>query len=96
MSKTSKNKTSDSGAVDLENNVCFEEALGKLELIVKQLETGDLALEESLAVFSEGISLSKICLDKLNAVETQIDLILQEEQGRLLTRPLQLTEDSKD
>ena len=39
-----------------QNNVCFEEALGKLEVIVKELESGDLPLEEALDKFNQGIA----------------------------------------
>lgn len=70
------------------NNVCFEEALGKLELIVKQLEKGELNLEDSLDRFAQGVALSQICLAKLNAAEERITKILQEDQGRLIEKPL--------
>ncbi len=39
----------------------FEDSLKKLETIVAQLEQGDLALEESLNLFEEGVSLSAAC-----------------------------------
>ena len=82
---------------DGENNspaaLGFEEALSNLELIVKQLETGDLPLEESLAKFSEGIILSRTCMTKLNAAEKQIDKILREDQGEIIEVPLRLPED---
>jgi exodeoxyribonuclease VII small subunit len=76
-------------------DVCFEEALGKLELIVKQLEKGELPLAESLSQFAEGINLSQLCLAKINSAETQIDKILQEERGKIVERPLQLQEENK-
>lgn len=77
-----------------QKNVCFEEALGKLEVIVKQLETGELPLEEALDKFGEGIANAKLCFEKLNAAETQVDKILQQEQGQLIERPLNLVEDN--
>lgn len=78
---------------DKSTDVCFEAALGKLELIVKELEKGDLPLEESLARFAEGVGLSKICLSKLSAAENEIDKILREEHGRILEQPLDTRED---
>ena len=48
------------------DEICFEEALEKLEIIVKQLEKGELSLDESLDNFAEGVNLSKVCLNKLN------------------------------
>ncbi|WP_371369440.1 Exodeoxyribonuclease 7 small subunit [Sporomusa rhizae] len=81
------NKTSNK-----QNNVCFEEALGKLEVIVKQLETGELPLEEALDKFSQGISHAKLCFERLSAAEAQVDKILQQENGKLVERPLNLVE----
>jgi exodeoxyribonuclease VII small subunit len=72
------------------NHLSFEEALLNLETIVKSLEKGDLALEESIAQFSEGVVLSQLCLAKLNVAEQHIDKILQEEQGKLIERPLEV------
>ncbi|MCC5464341.1 exodeoxyribonuclease VII small subunit [Pelosinus baikalensis] len=73
--------------------ISFEQALEKLEAIVKQLEKGELPLNESLEHFAEGINLSKNCLQKLNFAEQQIDKILSEEKGKIIERPLQLQED---
>lgn len=74
-------------------NVSFEDALGELELIVKELERGDLALEEALDRFAEGVTLSQVCLAKLNAADREIDKILREEKGQIIEYPLQLGED---
>lgn len=76
------------------SEINFEQALEKLEAIVKQLEKGELPLDESLEYFAEGISLSQNCLQKLNYAEQQIDKILSEEKGKVIERPLQLQEDS--
>ena len=75
------------------DEICFEKALENLEAIVKQLEKGELPLDESLANFAQGINLSKICLNKLNYAETQIDKILFEEKGKVIEKPLDLQEE---
>ncbi len=77
----------------MKNDVCFEEALGKLELIVKQLERGELPLEESLERFTEGMKLSQVCLNKLDKVEKNIDKIIQSQQGKIVEKPLTLLEE---
>ena len=59
----------------------FEEALGKLEEIVKKLEAGDLTLEESLKAFEEGIKLSGFCSRKLDEADRRVEILLKEEQG---------------
>jgi len=75
------------------DEICFEEALEKLETIVKQLERGELSLDESLGNFTEGVNLSKVCLAKLDYAQQYIDKILVEEQGKIIEKPLQLQED---
>jgi exodeoxyribonuclease VII small subunit len=75
------------------DEICFESALESLEIIVKQLEKGELPLNESLENFSQGINLSKICLSKLSYAEQQIDKILFEERGTVIEKPLELQED---
>src|SRR5439155_1094411 len=47
----------------------FEEALARLETIVKSLENGDLPLEESLRLFEEGVSLTRLCAAKLEEAQ---------------------------
>jgi exodeoxyribonuclease VII small subunit len=56
----------------MDEQLSFEEALGKLEKIVQALETGGLRLEEAVALFEEGMELAKICNQRLNAVELKI------------------------
>ena len=51
----------------------FETALGRLEDIVKTLESGDLALENALELFEEGIRLSRFCHGKLEKAERRVD-----------------------
>ena len=60
----------------------FEVALQELESVVEQLESGDLSLEDSLAAFENGVSLIKYCNRKLNEVESQVQLLLKDREGR--------------
>ncbi|MDT8901073.1 exodeoxyribonuclease VII small subunit [Anaeroselena agilis] len=78
-----------------EQDVCFEDALGKLESIVKELEKGELPLEDALGMFAEGVGLSQICLTKLNAAEQAVDKIVREEKGQLNEYPLKVEEGEK-
>ncbi len=59
----------------------FEEALGKLEEIVRKMEGGDLTLEESLKAFEEGVRLSNLCSRKLDEAERRVEILLKEEKG---------------
>ena len=58
----------------------FETALQKLETIVEELEGSDLALDEALKKFEEGIKLSKICQRQLNETEQKVAALIDEAQ----------------
>ena len=55
----------------------FEAALARLEEIVTQLETGEVALEEAMTLYEEGVRLSALCQSKLTAAEQKMDEILE-------------------
>jgi exodeoxyribonuclease VII small subunit len=65
----------------------FEDTLGELEKIVQRLEDPDVPLEEAVALFEDGIKLSRFCSQRLDEVEKRVDVLLKDEQGNLLTRP---------
>ena len=56
--------------------VTFEESMSALENIVKQLEQGDVPLEEALVKFQEGIQLSKVCQETLTNAEATLTKIM--------------------
>ena len=59
----------------------FEDALTSLETVVERLEKGELALEESLALYEEGIRLSRLCHGKLEEAEGKIETLLKDARG---------------
>jgi exodeoxyribonuclease VII small subunit len=59
----------------------FEEALAKLEQITKELEEGDLSLEESLKYFDEGVKLAEQCNSKLNEAQKKVEILLKKNEG---------------
>jgi exodeoxyribonuclease VII small subunit len=63
----------------------FEESLKKLETIVDQLEKGDLPLEESLKLFEEGVSLSAVCKQELDAAEGKVQVLIKQRDGSFKT-----------
>lgn len=54
----------------------FEKKLNRLEEIVSKMEKGDLALDESLKLFEEGVKLSRDCHGQLNKAETQVKKLM--------------------
>lgn len=61
----------------------FETALAQLESLVARMESGTLPLDESLAVYEQGVELARICQRRLDYAEQQVKVL----QGNLL-RPL--------
>jgi len=59
----------------------FEQAIEKLEVIVEQLEQGELTLEEAINKFEEGMELSKFCSDKLNRAEQKLKKLVKTDDG---------------
>ena len=55
----------------------FEEALQRLEAVVEKLNDEDISLEESVALYEEGIKLSKICTETLENAALKIEKIDQ-------------------
>jgi exodeoxyribonuclease VII small subunit len=51
----------------------FEEAMKRLEAIVKRLEDGDVPLEESIKLYEEGMRLGTLCNSILNEAEKRIE-----------------------
>ena len=64
-------------------NMKFETALEDLELVVEQLETGALSLEDSLTAFEKGVGLVKFCNQKLNEVEKKVEFLVKDKEGKL-------------
>lgn len=59
----------------------FEAALRRLEDAVEQLESGELALEKALAVFSAGVKEADFCRESLRAVELKVEQLLRQADG---------------
>jgi exodeoxyribonuclease VII small subunit len=72
--------------------VTFEEALGELERIVRDLEDGQTTLEESLARYEKGVGLLKQCYGQLRQAEQRISLLTgADPEGRPLLQPFEHT-----
>jgi exodeoxyribonuclease VII small subunit len=67
----------------------FEAALKRLTAIVERLESGDLSLEQSLALFEEGTRLSRTSQAQLDAAEKRVEELLAiDANGRPIVREL--------
>lgn len=70
----------------------FEEAMEKLESVVEQLESGDVPLEKAIQLFEQGMKLSQICGAKLERLEQQVEILVQE-NGDWVKKPFQTEEE---
>jgi exodeoxyribonuclease VII small subunit len=67
----------------------FEGALERLEAIVDRLEAGELPLEQALAAFEEGVSLSRRCAGELETAERRIEIRVGGGAGGATTEPFE-------
>jgi exodeoxyribonuclease VII small subunit len=72
----------------------FESSLEQLELIVRELEQGELPLERSLELFEQGVKLSRECQDRLNQAERRIEILMRDNQGRPAVRSFEAANDA--
>ena len=62
-------------------NKTFEESMARLEQIVRAMERGDVALEESLKLFREGTELVRSCQKLLDDAQLQVKKIMTASDG---------------
>jgi exodeoxyribonuclease VII small subunit len=72
-----------------EADMQFEEAMKRLEEVVHRLEEGEIPLEEAIVLYQEGVNLSRICGQKLDAIEAKITQLI-EEDGQLKQKPFRV------
>lgn len=63
----------------------FEGALKKLEDITRKLENEDISLDESIALFEEGVKLVRFLQGKLNEVERRVEILVKETEEKFKT-----------
>jgi exodeoxyribonuclease VII small subunit len=72
----------------------FEQILERLQLVVEQLEDGEIPLEQALLKFEQGVALSRAGQQRLDDAERRIEVLLGNDDG-LTTEPL-TDEESED
>ena len=60
-----------------ESDVSFEQIVQRMESIAKQLEGGQVKLEVALALFEEGVRLSKVGTARLDEAERRLEVLLE-------------------
>ncbi len=62
----------------MDNNMKYEDAIAELSTIVNRLNSGNVSLDDSIALYSRGVELASWCDKKLNEVEKKISIINKE------------------
>ena len=65
--------------------ITFEAAMERLEEITRLLESGAEGLDESLKLYEEGVSLIRLCTQKLESAEQSVKVLQMNEEGITLT-----------
>ena len=75
----------------MSEEMSFEEALTKLEEAVAQLEQGEtLTLDESLQAFEEGVRLTRLCREKLDAAELRVQQLIEVDEDVFEMAPFEV------
>lgn len=78
------------------NPLSFEAAMQRLTEIVQTLERGDLPLEDSLRLFEEGVRLSRISQEHLDAAQKKVETLLAvDESGRTRRAPFETSAEAR-
>lgn len=75
------------GQQDATSIADFEKSLDELETLVRNLEQGELSLDQSLTAFERGVKLTRACQQALKSAEQRVEQLVQNDDGTLETRP---------
>ena len=81
-------------AENSKKKISFEEALERLNEIVKALEHSDAPLDDSLKLFEEGVALIKRCNNQIDLAETKIKQLVRSSDGTLEEQDFVATDDA--
>lgn len=63
----------------------FEEALSKLENVVRELEGGRIKLDDAVSAYEQAVALKQLCENKLEAAKLKIEKIESANSGEITT-----------
>ena len=67
----------------IDENMTFERAMARLEEIVRALEGSNTPLDESLALYEEGVALVRLCSARLDHAQQRVKILSAGEDGVL-------------
>ena len=75
------------------DDIPFEAAMARLEVIVKSMEGDNLPLDESLALYEEGVALTRRLNRELTEAEQRVMILQRTPDGEIKPSPFTSTED---
>ncbi len=78
-----------------QSELSFEALLDRLQGVVDRLEQGDTPLEEALATYEQGVRLSRLAARRLDEAERRIEVLMNETEDGVQTRPLEKETDAR-
>ncbi len=75
------------------NDLSFEDALARLENLVRELESGRIKLDDAVTAYERAVSLKKLCESKLKAAQLKIEKIELSPDGEMKLSELDKIED---
>lgn len=76
-------------------NLTFEEAMQALDIVVNELEAGNLSLDQSVEKFQKGMELSNYCSKLLEEAEKNISILIEQSDGSLKEENFHMDEEEK-
>ena len=67
----------------------FEQSLGRLEEVVRKLESASLPLDEAMKLFEEGMQLSRDCQKQLEEAEARVEILMKKAGGGMMAQPFE-------
>ena len=80
---------------ETEKKADFESCLTRLEAVVRKLEAPDLALDDAMKLFEEGVKLSRECQKQLAEAEARVEILLKKADGKFAAEPFEPEDDDK-
>ena len=74
----------------------FEEAMERAEAAARDLEAGDLPLEEALRRYEEGVKALKQCYEILRNAEKRIEVLVRDSEGNIRIEPFEPEEEEEE
>ena len=73
----------------MNNKMKFEDAINRLDEIVRALEDGNTPLDRALELYENGIALVRFCNEKLDSAEQKINMLVSGADGQITKTPFE-------